>query len=100
MRCPHRASRLSKRNNCNGLLVSIPAITNTRNATPLRLGDVFRPYRERLTSHQSRLTSHLKDLLVRAERIPVMLPNNAFHFVGVAGLDGFENLPMFFLSVW
>jgi hypothetical protein len=65
---------------------------------PVRFGKTCRL--SGASPHQSLLTSHLKELLVRAERIPVMLPNNAFHFVGVAGLDGFENLPMFFLSVW
>jgi hypothetical protein len=60
------------------------------------------PDQSLITNHQSLLTlaSCLKELLVRAERISVMLPNNAFHFVGVAGFDGFENLPMFFLRVW
>jgi len=60
------------------------------------------PHQSRITNHQSLLTlaSHLEILLVRAERIPVVLPNNAFDFVGVAGFDGFENLTMFFLRVW
>lgn len=43
---------------------------------------------------------HFKVLLVRTERIPVMLPNHGFHFIGVVGFDRFENLTVFFLSVW
>lgn len=41
-----------------------------------------------------------KDLLVCTERIPVMLPYHGFHFIGVVGFDRFENLTVFFLSLW
>ena len=55
-----------------------------------------------VTSHLSvsPRTSHLEVLLVRTERIPVMLPNHGFHFIGVVGFDRFENLTVFFLSFW
>ena len=53
----------------------------------------FSPYRIALSIF------HREVFLVRTQGVPVMFPNNGFHLVGIRSFDGFENLPVFFLSL-